>query len=201
MRPLRPWLLAALLAPLAGCAALVRTDLAMFGIDYDASGTPAHLPRASWQLLIEEPHAVEPLTDVRIALVAPDGEYAVLPATRWREPPPQMFRSLLVEAFAACACVAGAARSDATMHGDFLLTVELRHFELRDDGTAPPLATVEAALTLVRIADGRAVGSQRIVHAVRARRRDAAAGVGALGEAMNAAVAEALRWVHERGSE
>jgi ABC-type uncharacterized transport system auxiliary subunit len=84
-----------------------------------------------------------------------------------------------------------------------VLTGELRRFELRDEDAGPPLATVDLVLTLVRRSDGRVQATRRFQHSARAEVRDARAGITALGQALNAAVGEALPWALEamgRGS-
>ena len=180
------------LALLQACASLGGEDLALHGVEL-APMSPIPL-RATLQLLVEEPRSAAPVSGPRIVLRAGDGEYAVLPDVRWREPSPVMFQSLLVESFERCECVAGVARSSAAMRGDFLLATELRAFELRDDGEGPPLAVAEASVTLVRISDGRAAGTRRFAHRIRAGRRDAAAGIDALGRALNAVVSDTVQW-------
>jgi len=177
---------------LQGCASLGGKELALHGVEL-APMSPSP-QRATWQLLVEEPRSVAPVSGPRIVLRARDGEYAVLPGVRWREPSPVLFQALLVEAFERCECLAGVARSSAAMRGEYLLATELRAFELRDDGEGPPLAVAEASITLVRISDGRAAGSQRVAHSIRAARRDAAAGIDALGLALNAVVAQTIQW-------
>ena len=189
---LSPTALALALALLPGCATLGGEDLALHGVEL--APMPALPRRADWQLLVEEPAAAAPVSGPRIVLRARDGEYAVLPDVRWREPSPVLFQSLLVEAFERCECLAGVARTSAAMRGDFLMATELRAFELRDDAVGPPLAVAEVSVRLVRISDGRVAASRRFAQGIRAGRRDAAAGIQALGIALNGIVADTVRW-------
>ena len=150
-------------ASAAGCALTRGEPLAEYGIDLDLP-PPAAASRHPWQIVIETPHASEPLASDRIVVTAPDGELTVLPAVRWRERAPALVQSLLLEAFDACACIAAAARDGGVLRGDFVLTGELRRFELRDEDSEPPVATVDLTLTLVRRSDGQVQATRRFQH-------------------------------------
>lgn len=172
-----------------GCATLGGDALAVHGIALRRA--PAAAARSPLQLLLAAPRAADPLAGTRVAYVGKDGEYAVLPAVRWREPPPEMFRSLLIESLEASGSVASAARTDAAVAGDLLLEIELRHFELAAGD--PVRAVAEASVLVVRTADGRALGTLRLSREIPVEGRGSGAGIAALAAAMNALVADARR--------
>lgn len=179
--------LAALLVP--GCATLGGDALAVHGIALEPE--PAEPARSPLQLLVAAPRAADPLTGTRVAHVGGDGEYAVLPGVRWREAPPEMFRSLLIESLEAGGAVASAARTSAAVAGDVVLETELRHFELAAGD--PARAVAAASVLVVRTADGRALGTLRLSREIPVEGRGSAAGIAALSAAMNALVGDARR--------
>ena len=162
----------------------------MHGVARDPApaAAPARLPV---QLLVAAPRAADPLTGTRVAYVGADGEYAVLPGVRWRESPPEMFRSLLLESLEASGSVASAARTSAAVAGDVVLEAELRHFELVAGD--PVRAIAEASVLVVRTKDGRAIGTIRVSREIPVEGRGSGAGIAALSAAMNALVADARR--------
>ena len=174
----------------SGCATFGGEALAVHGVALDPApaAAPARLPV---QLLIAAPRAADPLTGTRVAYVGADGEYAVLPGVRWRESPPEMFRSLLLESLEASGSVASAARTSAAVAGDVVLEAELRHFELVAGD--PVRAIAEASVLVVRTKDGRAIGTIRVSREIPVEGRGSGAGIAALSAAMNALVADARR--------
>lgn len=178
---------------LAGCALGRGEPPAAFDIRLDPP--PAAAQRLPWQVAVEMPHATPPLSDDRVVVALADGELTVLPGVRWREHAPALVQSLLLEALDACACVAGAARDGGVLRADYVLAGELRHFELRDEGIEPPEAHVDLTFALVRRADGSVVAQRRFERSVAAERRDNAAGIAALGTALNGVLADALPWL------
>jgi ABC-type uncharacterized transport system auxiliary subunit len=174
----------------SGCAAFGGDALAVHGVGLEPAPAAA-ATRLPVQLLVAAPRAADPLTGTRIAYVGADGEYAVLPGVRWRESPPEMFRSLLIESLEASGSVASSARTSAAVAGDVVLEAELRRFELVAGD--PVRAIAQASVLVVRTKDGRALGTIRLSREVAVEGRGSGAGIAALSDAMNALVADARR--------
>ena len=178
----------------SACATFGPEALAVHGVALDPAQSPA-TARVDARLLVAEPRAVDPVSTARIVLVAPDGEYSVLPRVRWREPAPAIFRSLLIESFEACACVTSAAPTVSAVTGDYLVEIDLRRFELVEASDGPATATAHASLAIVRLRDGKLVAARRFAREEPLGTHGQDSGVAALGRAMNGVVGEARAWI------
>lgn len=104
---------------------------------------------ARWQLVIDEPMAIDPLTSARIAVKPDDSTYGVLRGTRWSDSATEMMQTVLVHAFEDSGRMVGVGPTSAGVRGDFILMTELRDFQAEYDGQAPA-ARVTLSIKLVR---------------------------------------------------
>lgn len=179
---------------LAACV-FGREELALRDVPLDSDVAPTGLARLEVQLHVDVLRAAEPLGDVRIAVRSDDGEYAVLPRVRWREPAPQLVQTLLLQALEQCACLAGVARAGSAARADYLLTGELRELAIAD-GAGDATAIARLSLTLVHSRDGRVVAAAVHERSATLAARSDDAGIAALARALNAANADAVAWLH-----
>lgn len=112
------------------------------------------LPKANWQLMIEEPTAVGGLDANRVAVQPTPNEIRYFGDIRWVERAPRMIQGLLVESFERSGAVGAADRYTVGTRADYILKSELRDFqaELFDSAKIP---TVHVRLTAKLVRGGR----------------------------------------------
>lgn len=189
---MRPLLLLPLLA-LAACSGLLpgagpAPDLYTLS---PATRFADGLPRAAWQLLIEEPTAVGGVDANRVAVQRTPNEIRYFADIRWIERAPRMVQGLLVESFERSQTVAAVDRYTVGPRAEYVLKSELRDFqaELFDDAKIP---TVHVRLTAKLVRAGRhdVVWTRDFSSRVTARAPNAPAVVAAFDQALGQVMAE-----------
>lgn len=189
---MRPLLLLSLLA-LAACSSFLTgggpaPDLFTLS---PAARFAEGLPKAPWQIMIEEPTAVGGLDANRIAVQPTQNEIRYFADIRWVERAPRMVQGLLVESFEQSGTVAAADRYTVGTRADYILKSELRDFqaELLD---SPKTPTIHVRLTakLVRGSRQDIVWTRDFAAKVVARTSSAPAVVAAFDQALGQVMAE-----------
>lgn len=184
---------------LAGCNLFgsKKADFAIYGIDLTArpmAGEPV-----TWQLVVDEPVAADPVSSTRIVLKPGDRAYGVYKGARWTDRAPEVVQALMLEAFEGSGRIVGVGRSSSSVRGDFALMTELRSFEARyDNGGAA--AHVEISAKLVHAARNEVVAAKVFEAEAPASGRDVASVVPAFEVALNEAVAALVAWTFEAGN-
>ncbi len=114
---------------------------------------------ARWQLSIEEPMAIDPLTSARIAVKPDDATYGVLRGTRWSDSATEMMQTVLVHAFEDSGRLVGVGATSAGVRGDFILLTELRDFQAEYRGDERS-AHVSLSIKLVRATSNDVLAAQ-----------------------------------------
>lgn len=161
----------------------------------------ADLPRATWQLVVEEPYAAGGLDTHRIAIMTNPYEVKYYAEARWAERVPRMIQTLLVESFENTGKIVSVGRQSVGLRSDFNLKSELREFQAE---LAPndPVPTVRVALASKLIQQPR----QEIVAATNFERRMKASGtdvlsvVQAFDEALGRVLRDTVQWTLRSGS-
>lgn len=154
------------------------------------------LPRADWQLVVEEPYAAGGLDTQRIAIYTNPYEVKYYAEARWAERAPRMVQTLLVESFENTGKIVSVGRQSVGLRSDFNLKSELREFqaELKDGKTVPD---VYVALQSKLIAQPR----QQIIASATFERRETAKNASTLGvveafdEALGKVLRDTVQWV------
>ncbi|MEO8445110.1 MAG: ABC-type transport auxiliary lipoprotein family protein [Gammaproteobacteria bacterium] len=119
-----------LLALAAGCTLIKRDQQALAIYDLRPAGLAiAPGPASRWQLLIDEPAALEPVAGARIATRTPEGALGVLAGGRWRGTAPRVLQSLLLDAFRQSGRIVGVSQLGSGVPGDCTLVSTLRDFQ------------------------------------------------------------------------
>ncbi len=155
---------------------------------------PASLPPASFQLLVNEPEAPGGLDTTRIALIRGTTSVDYFAGAAWTDRVPEMVRSLLVESLENSGRVTAVASQSLSLRSDYVLQVEVRHFEADYQGDGAPTVQVELDVRLIRMSDGSIVAQRRIARSAPAARNDIAGVIDAFNEAGHAVLAETVGW-------
>lgn len=195
----------ALLVPaalLAGCSAITgkREPFTTLAPRYTAPATTGHAASVAWQLAIELPSTSEALDTRRIAIMPSPGVLQVYKAVRWRDAPPALFRSLLVQAFEDSGRIVGVGTSGSGLRADYALAMELREFAVEyHDGT--PAAVITLSAKLIEFSTNRVL----FAHIFHSEVPMANAGVDAANRAfekvLNELLPQMVDWTLENGQE
>jgi cholesterol transport system auxiliary component len=182
----------ALAAGLAGCAAILpQTPSAIFDLS-----APENVGggRTGLQVLVPQPTAVKALDTDRIAARPAPAQYAYLPNAVWSDQLPKLLQARLMQTLQSSGRVRAAAVPGQGLLIDYQLVVDVRAFELRDEG-----AVAEFAVKLMDDTNGRVVRSRTFRHAVPVASTDNAAIVAGLDAAMDQVFRDITRWAFARG--
>ena len=142
-------LLVALL--LGGCTLLDNTpktvpvfDLRLGTVVPDPGASPGDA--VEWQLAVDEPAALAPVSGARIVTRAPDGGLGVLAGGSWAARGPELVQAVLVEGFARSGRITAATRLGSGARGDCTLLSDLRDFQY-DQASRTVQLTLGASLT------------------------------------------------------
>jgi cholesterol transport system auxiliary component len=115
--------------------------------------------------------------------------------TQWTDTNSRLLQSLLVEAYEKSGRITAVARDSGGVHGDYLLTSELRHFEaVYDNGDGAPEIHVEIEAKLLSLAHRDMIATHDAVQKVRASANNVPAVVAAFNQAAGAAISEIVGW-------
>ncbi len=183
---------AALAAPLlalalAGCTTLLAGAPSNI-YDLSAPGE-VRATRGGLQILVPEPTTVRALDTERIAARPSPSEYAYLPGAVWSDRLPKLLQARMVETLQNSGHVRAAAVPGQGLLIDYQLVMDVRAFELSQEGAVADLA--------VRVMDdrnGRVVRSRVFREVVPVSSTHPAAVVQALDHAMDRAFADIANW-------
>jgi cholesterol transport system auxiliary component len=132
---------------------------------------------------------VKALDTDRIAARPTASEYAYLPGAVWSDTLPSLIQARLVETLQNSGRVRAAALPGQGLLIDYQVVVDIRAFELADEG-----AVAEFAVKLMDDRNGRVIRSGVFRHVVPVASTDNAAVVAGLNAAMDAAFVDIVGW-------
>jgi cholesterol transport system auxiliary component len=148
---------------LAGCASLFTTAPRPLFRLTAPSEFPANLSHVSAQLVIAVPYAAASLDTSRIAMARSPVSLDYLADGDWTDRAPMLVQAALIEAFENSHAVGAVGAQSLSLHADFALEGDLRHFEAiydspRGGGDTPPTIWVALEVKLVKIPEHTIVG-------------------------------------------
>jgi len=150
-------------------------------------------PRVTWQLLVEPSVSPGALDTERIALSRSPITIDYFADAAWVDRAPLMLQSLLVQSFENSGRISAVARESLSLRADYVLLVEVRHFEADYGAGDPPAARLQLGAKLIRMPD-RSIAAQRLFDA---KAPAAANQMPGIIDAFNAAFHEAARQIVE----
>ncbi|HEX3673527.1 MAG TPA: ABC-type transport auxiliary lipoprotein family protein [Rhizomicrobium sp.] len=151
-------------------------------------------PAVNWGLAVT-PTDVPNVFDTDRVSLSRDLAMDYFADTQWTDTTSRLLQSLLVEAFEKSGRIAAVARDSGGVHGDYILTSELRHFEaVYDNGDGAPEIHVEIEAKLLSLPHRDMVATHDAVQKVRASANSIPAVVVAFNAATGAAISDIVDW-------
>jgi len=149
--------------------------------------------RVTWQLLVEPPVSPGALDTERIALRRSPISIDYFADAAWVDRAPSMLQSLLVQSFENSGRISAVARESLSLRADYILLVEMRHFEADYGAGDPPTVHVQLGAKLIRMPE-RSIAAQQLAEG---KALAAANQIPAIIEAFNDAFHQAARQMVE----
>jgi len=150
----------AVLLLLSGCSDLLAPSGApakLYTLRAPAEVT-TNAPQVHWQLLIATPDASLEIDSSRIAVAPAQMRIDYYADVAWSDRPPAMLRDMLVEAFDKSGKIGAVERQSGGLKSDFLLSSDLRDFQVETSGE--PVSHIGLMVRLVRSRDRSIVASR-----------------------------------------
>ena len=189
-------LLALLALPMAGCAFLGGASEYAIYAPQPQIAAPSEHSIVAWQLQVQEPYAGETLTAPNLLVMPTSAVYEVFPAARWRDPPPALVGTLLLQAFEQSGRIVGVDRAASGVNTDFVLSSELRDFQI-ELASGAPVAKVSLHARLLGFADNRIVAARTFEATAPAAAQDAASASKAIEAALVQLLPQVRDWTFD----
>ena len=158
---------------MAGCAILgANAEYAVYA-PQPRFTPPVEKGAVDWQLQVQQPHSGETITAPNLLVMPTPAVYEVFPAARWRDPPPLLVGTLLLQAFEQSGRIVGVDRAASGVNTDYVLSSDLRNFQIEIVGGVP-IAKVTLHARLLGFADNRIVAARTFEATSPAAAKDAA---------------------------
>jgi cholesterol transport system auxiliary component len=168
-RPSRRHILAGLLAgpmgqAVTGCG-LIGPSPRQFTLT-PVADFPRGLPPVKWSLVVDEPTAARQIDTSRIALMNGPFQVEYYADVEWTDSAPAMVQLLLMQSFQNTGRLPVVAPTRQTLATDFLLLSNLRKFQVENDASGMPRATVALEPTLLKMPRRTPVATARFEKAI-----------------------------------
>lgn len=186
---------------LAACAALTGKHDA-FTVYSPQLATPKAVDAVApvpWQLQVETPHASDALATAHIAVMPSAGVLEVYPAARWRDPAPDLLRSLIVQAFDDSKRIVGVSGATSGLSAEYSLAIDLRDFQVELAGESAHAAIRLNAKMLDRRGN-RIIAARAFEVEAPTDSTDVARSVGAFERALNELLPQIVEWTLQTGN-
>ncbi|MCC6919221.1 MAG: membrane integrity-associated transporter subunit PqiC [Alphaproteobacteria bacterium] len=158
-----------------------------------------NIPRADWQLVVEEPAAPTAINTDRMAIRPSSLQMEYIPDVKWTDRAPALVQTLMVESFENSGKIVGVGRRAIGLTGDYVLSSELREFEAVSDGAGGATVIVRLVLKLVRQSSGGIIASTTAEQSVESASDKPADLVLAFDAALGKVLKRTVQWVLTEG--
>lgn len=156
---------------------------------------PPNLPHLPVQLLIDVPVAPAGLDTARVALTRSTVSIEYFADSEWTDRVPLLVHTDLLESFENSKTVNAIGQQSAELRADFILKIEVRHFEaLYESSKAPPVVWVAIMSRLVNPADGEIIAQNTFERHQAASENQVPAIIVAFDQALSAVIEEIVLW-------
>jgi cholesterol transport system auxiliary component len=141
--------------PLAGCLSTGSKSPAaeIYTLTAPATAPASAAPAPTAVLSVLRPETAAGLHSERIALLQAGHRLDYFAASRWSGPLPELVQTLAMEALEGGGRFRSVQTDAAPFAADYVLQLQVRHFEADYSGTGPPVAHVAIDATLGRSSD------------------------------------------------
>ncbi|HEY2069600.1 MAG TPA: ABC-type transport auxiliary lipoprotein family protein [Rhizomicrobium sp.] len=180
---------------LAGCGSLLSPSnppatIYMLGPDFGKLSGPA----VDWAMVVSTPDVPNVLDTDRLLIVR-NAEMDYYANAQWNDATPRLLQTLVVQAFEASGRIKGVARDSGGVRGDYILSLELRHFEaVYDSPDAAPMINVNIMAKMLALPRHDVAFTHEAKRAMRAATNTVPAVVGVFNAATHDAIAEIVDW-------
>lgn len=157
---------------------------------------PPYRKRASGQLVVSTPVALEGLDTERIALTRDRTTLDYFAGASWTDRAPVLLQGLMINAFEDSGQVTAVGRESSDISADYRLMTVLRDFQARYSGTGGslPVVVVSMDAQLVRMTDRQVVGHLHAAREAPAVHNDVDSIVEAFDTAVSSVIAQIVGW-------
>lgn len=155
-------------------------------------------PEGDWTLQIQRPHADRMRDGGRIMVREAGSRLKPYPELLWMDSIPDMFQSLLIQAFEDANRLSGVDRPGGT-RARYALSMEIRRFEAVDTGGPDLRVELAVQASLVHVRSSRQLASRTFRQETDARGKAQDPLVAAFETALGAMLTEMVGWVLEEG--
>lgn len=181
---------------MAGCAVLGTGSQYAVYAPSPQFAAPSEKGSVEWQLQVQEPYAGETIKAPNLLVMPTPAVYEIFPAARWRDPPPVLVGTLLLRTFEQSGRIVGVDRAASGVNTDYVLSSELRDFQIEIVGGAP-IAKVTLHARLLGFADNRIVAARTFEATSPAAAQDAASASMAIETALATLLPQVRDWTFD----
>jgi cholesterol transport system auxiliary component len=161
---------------------------------------PRGLLPVKWSVVVDEPTAARQIDTSRIALMSGPFEVEYYADVEWTDSAPAMVQLLLVQSFQNTGRLPVVAPSRQTLATDFLLLSNLRKFQVENDVSGTPQATVVIEATLLRMPRRTPVATARFEKATRINSKSTGTVTAAFDASLGDVMRRVVDWTIQQGS-
>ena len=122
---------------------------------------PDTLPKVSWQLEVEAPNAAASLDSTRVALLHDPSHFEYYARANWVDRVPLLVQSSLIEFFESSGKILSVGRDSSDVRPDYVLSTELRDFQMEYFPDPLPSAHVGINARLISVRQRSIIASRR----------------------------------------
>ena len=202
-RPSRRHLLAGLIAGSVGQSAtgcgLIGPPPRQFTLT-PVADFPRELPPVKWSLVIDEPTAARQIDTSRIALMNGPFQVEYYADVEWTDSAPAMVQLLLMQSFQNTGRLPVVAPTRQTLTTDFLLLSNLQKFQVENDASGMPQATVVLETTLLKMPRQTPVATARFQKATPINSKSTGTVTAAFDTSLGDVMRHVVEWTLQQGS-
>ena len=161
---------------------------------------PRGLPPVKWSLVVDEPTAARQIDTSRIALMNGPFRVEYYAEVEWTDNAPAMVQLLLMQSFQNTGRLPVVAPTRQTLATDFLLLSNLRKFQVEEDASGNPEATVVIEATLLRMPRRTPVATRRFEKATPIGAKSTESITAAFDASLGDTMRRLVDWTIEQGS-
>jgi len=161
---------------------------------------PSGLPPVKWSLVVDEPTAARQIDTSRIALMNGPFRVEYYADVEWTDSAPAMVQALLIQSFQNTRRLSIVSPTRQTFPTDYLLLSNLRKFQVENDASGAPQATVELEGTLLRMPRRTPVATARFEKATPVGSASAEAVTTAFDTSLREVMRRVVDWTLQQGT-
>lgn len=161
---------------------------------------PRGLPLVKWSLVVDEPTAARQIDTSRIALMNGPFRVEYYADVEWTDNAPAMVQLLLIQSFQNTGRLPVVEPTRQTLATDFLLLSNLRKFQVENDASGTPQATVTLEVTLLQMPRRTPVATARFENATPVVSKSTETVTAAFDTSLGEVMRRVVDWTLQRGN-